>query len=397
MRPTTDGRGGPPLREIAARVYVPVLAARTAEAMLIPVLPLHLRAQGWSYTAVTVAIAAAGLGGLVGSAPVGVLLGRRSERSVLLGGLGLLAAGTLVLATTSLAAPVVGARLAAGVGMVSVTLSRQTWLQRTLPPRRRGRANSLWGGTLRLGGLAGPPVGGAVAVTAGFGAAFVLAAAVALAGVVAGARADRAGDGPGSARRDGGPGPWAVVLRDPRTFVVMGVGQLLATAVRLGREAIVPLYGAALGLDPGGVGLLVGLAAVADLTLFPVSGLLMDRRGRRWATVPAFGLMGAGLCVLPLVGSFTGLLAAATLMAVGNGLGAGTMLTLSADLAPDDAAAAFLGALGTVRAVGGVLGPVVVGAVADGFSLDVSAVVLGGAGVMAAILFGRVVGETLRT
>ena len=86
--------------------------------------------------------------------------------------------------------------------------------------------------------------------------------------------------------------------------------------------------------------------------------------------------------LLPLAEAKGTLLAVALLMAIGNGLGSGIVMTLGADAAPRVDRAQFLGAwrlMGEVGNAGGTLGVSAVTAVA---SLPVAAVVLGVAGLL---------------
>jgi MFS family permease len=101
----------------------------------------------------------------------------------------------------------------------------------------------------------------------------------------------------------------------------------------------------------------------------------MDRFGRLHAIVPAFSLLGVGMLVLGLSDDTTGAVVAGVIMGIGNGLSSGSLLTLGADLAPADAGP-FLAALGMLQDGGFVIGPVLVGWLADSVGLGSSAVVL---------------------
>lgn len=384
----------PVLGSLVPRFYLPAFAGMAGEGMLVPTLPLWLRDLGFSFTAVTAAVAAVGIGGLLWNLPAGMVLGRRPERLVLIAGLGLVGASTATLAVTDAYPAVIVLRILGGVGAVSWTLSRQTYVQRAVPVEVRGRAMALFGGTIRVGHLVGPAAGGLLAAAFGFQVAFLVAGLVTACGLVPSLFAPE--------ERSDRPVPerpldhlWEVVRRHRAILAAGGAGQLCAMAVRQGRVAIVPLYGAAIGLSPGEVGGLISIAAVADLVLFPYAGFVMDRYGRRFSTVPAFTLMGIGMVLMPLAESFASLLAIALLVNVGNGIGAGSMMTLSADLAPDEGTSEFLAALGTTRDLGRVVGPAAVGVLADAFGLGTSAVLLGAIGGLGAVIFGAVIGETL--
>ncbi|HRQ11673.1 MAG TPA: hypothetical protein PLG36_11655, partial [Trueperaceae bacterium] len=112
--------------------------------------------------------------------------------------------------------------------------------------------------------------------------------------------------------------------------------------------------------------------------------------------VPSFVVQALGMALVPLSGGAFGLGAAAVLMGVGNGLSAGTMMTLGADLAPRGAVAAFLGRWRLVGDAGFVAGPLVVGLVAQQLGLGTSALAVAAIGAGAASWFAFGVPETLK-
>src|SRR3712207_8113295 len=134
---------------------------------------------------------------------------------------------------------------------------------------------------------------------------------------------------------------------------------------RAGRPLFVPLYGAdRLGLDASQIGLIMTVSAILDVAMFVPAGLVMDRFGRKVAAVPSFATMAVGVALIPLASSFGGLMLAALVIGLGNGLGSGTMMTLGADLAPPGATGEFLGIWRLIGDAGAVGGPLAGGVVA---------------------------------
>lgn len=361
--------------------------------MLVPLLPLYLDAAGLSDSALGLVIAAAGVGGMVSQVGWGRLIDRLGDNTVMVIAVLVIVASVAVFGAIASAVALGALRLAGGMGSAGWILSRQTFLTRMTDPVRRGKAMAYFGGTTRTAFLVGPVVAGVVAETAGFATAFLVSAIVTGAGLLPllawrSAGEDRTGTTPTSADRPS--------LRPHiRSLVLAGTGQILVIAVRTGRFVVLPLIGADVGLSPGEVGVLVSIGGLADLLLFPVSGFLMDRFGRLYAIVPAFSLMGVGLFVLALSATGIGVTIAAIVIGVGNGLGSGTMLTLSADLAPAVAPSGFLAALGTIRDAGKVAGPAAVGIITDAASLSVSAIAMGSISLVAAAVIAFGIGETL--
>jgi MFS family permease len=175
------------------------------------------------------------------------------------------------------------------------------------------------------------------------------------------------------------------------------MGQLFAQTIRAGRSAIIPLYAAdAIGLDVQQIALIVSLSSAVDMSLFVPAGLLMDRLGRKFAIVPSFAIQALGMALVPLTGSFYGLLATTLLIGFGNGLGSGTMMTLGADLSPPESRDEFLGVWRLIGDGGHAGGPYAVGQVADWVALPTAAWVMSAAGGLAALVFALLVPETLK-
>ncbi len=404
------------LRRLVVPVYWPIFITNASAAMLIPVLPLYLRDEGLSYTAVSVVLAAAGLGGLMGGLPAGSVMSRVGSEALLAVSVGALVVTTLALPITTAALALVAFRFVYGLGTVGLFLSRQTFVTEGVPGSVRGRAMSFAGGAIRLGVLAGPAVGGLCAEALGYDAAFVIAGAVAGLGWVAApvhrhltnrgagraASAEKAGfdaaaiAGGAPAVSGDAPGVLKALWRYRRRLLRGGFGPLLAMTVRDGRFVVLPLIAADVGLSPAAVGLVVAVGTGADLCCFPLSGLLMDRFGRLFAIVPAFSLMAGGFLLLGVGRSAVVVTLAGVVIGIGNGMGAGTMLTLGSDLAPPEATGQFLAGMATMTHVGRLAGPLVVGVTADAAGLGTAAVVLSVVLVSAIAWIVLAVGETAR-
>ncbi len=360
--------------------------------MLVPILPLYLLDQSFSGTAIGVVLAAAGLGGMLAQLPVGRLLGKRSETEVMVIGILLLAVSVAALGLVGTAVALASLRLVGGMGRTGWLLSRQTFLTRTVPDDIRGTAMSLFGGTTRISFLVGPLIGGAMAQQFGFATAFAVSGATTAAGLVpllAWQPADSMAQPP-KADSVSPPPP----KLDARILLIAGIGQLLIISARQGRFVVLPLIGASVGMRPLEVAGLITATALPDLLLFPVAGHLMDKFGRLAAIVPAFTIMGLGLIVLALAPSTSFIVVAAVVMGIGNGLSSGSMLTLASDLAPPEAPAKFLAALGTIRDGGTLSGPFIVGWVTDLAGERTSSTVLGLVAFAGIAVLGFGVGET---
>ena len=387
------------LRGLAVPVYLPTVSGTLGIGMLVPVLPLYLRASGLSFSDVGVVLGAAGVGAMLGGIPSGGMMARHDERVLLVCSLAAMAASSAVFGLTTAVVAMVALRVMYGVGGMGLRLSCQTYVADRVESGARGRALSLVGGSFRLSFLIGPLLGGYLADTVGFTWTFLLCGAVTAVGLVGAVERGRLVPHTGMEPRSDGSVrmPLLTALRlHWRILARAGPAAGLVVAARQGRYVAVPLIAGELGLSPSATGGLVAVGTGADLLLFPVSGYLMDRFGRLYAIVPSFTLVTAGLVILgyahtPLMVAVSGVV-----MGIGNGMGSGTMLTMASDLAPSEARGQILSALAVLQDSGSVIGPLIVGFVADAAGVGASAFALAAVMVLATVWLVTLVGETRR-
>ncbi len=370
------------------------MSASLGMSLLLVALPIILVGDGHGYAVASIVAGAGGAGAAAVALPVGWATDRWGPARVGAGSL-LAMVGSAAVMMASKSVTILGfGHFVFGAGALGVTLSRQADLTRRIPLLLRGRAMSLMGGTMRLTGLLGTLIGGALLDVAGarwtFGAAG-LGAAIGIPAVLPGALKPEREVAPIGA---GGPGLLEVVRANRRRLMHAGIFGMAAMTTREGRRVLLPLVGVALDLRPSTIGILVAAGYSADLILFPLSGYIMDRLGRLAAMVPAYGLLALGLLSLLLVDSTTGVLFSGLMMGVGNGLSAGSLATLTGDLAPEEGTASFLSGVALLTDVGRVLGPLVVAVVASLGNLDGVAAGLALAMILGLIWLVTVVGET---
>ena len=394
---TTAPTGRAVVRRLAVAVYVPWVLVTMGRGMLVPVVPLYLRDAGLSYTLVTVVLAATGVGAVLAGLPVGRAAQRYGPEwlfvvSAIVTGVmaALIGVSTAVLA-------LIAFHVAGGFGSVGLRIGVQMLVNEAAPVALRGRAMSMVGGGVRVAYFVGPLLGGLLVDVVGFTATFAACGVISIVGLAPFVAARRSVEGGTRFVRPPAPSGGLVdaLRRHGGLLALAGVGTAMVMTVRAGRNVIVPLIGDDLELSATAVGALVAIGTGADLLLFPVSGYLMDRFGRLAAIVPAFSLLGLGMLVLGLWPTVAGAVVAGVVMGLGNGMSAGTMLTLGGDLAPSDPGP-FLSALGMTQDVGVIVGPVLVGWLADAAGLEVSAVVLAVVMFLAIAWIVVVLGDTSR-
>jgi len=385
--------------ELALAVYLPTALLAMGQGLLLATLPFYADDLGVGLTMVSVIVSAAAIGTLLTDVPAGALLHRIGLRRAMLIGSALVVVGTISLALPLSATVVVAFRLLAGVGTAMWGLSRHAFITQNADPASRGRSIAVFGGINRIGMFGGPAIGGIVATAASTSASFLVAGVMGLLAFVAAVAFIPREQAAPALVRGSGRKRWDVVRLTLRTnsgdLTAAAVAQLFGQMIRQGRHLLIPLVGATvLGLNPAQVGLIMTCAAVLDMSMFIPAGVLMDRYGRKFASVPSFALMAVGIGMVPFAGSFVGLLIAAMVIGLGNGLGSGTMMTLGADLAPEGATGEFLGIWRLIGDVGMVAGPLAVGLIATWLGLTGSAIVLMIAGFLASGILFFLVKET---
>jgi MFS family permease len=165
-------------------------------------------------------------------------------------------------------------------------------------------------------------------------------------------------------------------------------------ALRQARFVLLPLWGVAIGLDIVAIGLVTTLSFLIDALMFFPVGWAMDRFGRKVVGVPCLLILGIAFLVLPLAEDLPTFAIVAALMGVGNGLGAGMVLTLGADLAPHVDRGEFLGIWRFLSEAGQVAGPILCSAAIALAGLPAAGIVMGLLGLVGAAHLFSLVAET---
>ena len=250
----------------------------------------------------------------------------------------------------------------------------------------RARALSTLGGVHRIGWFLGPFLGALVVAKWDISAAYVVGGIASLGAFVLVLVApditspERAASAQAPQRSVG-----SVLVEHRRVLLTLGVGALWVSGARAVREALVPLWAESVGLSPAQTALVFGVSGAVDMLLFYPSGWLMDRHGRVAAAVPSMLILGLGMALLPLSSTLVAVTAAATVLGLGNGLGAGLIMTLGADASPPEARTQFLGGWRLCSDLGRAAGPLALSGLSAIMTLGAASVVLGAGAVLGAV------------
>ncbi len=271
---------------------------------------------------------------------------------------------------------------AAAFSVVSLTLVAQYF------SHARGRALGIYNAVKGAGYVLSPAIGGAIVVWRDFTAIFVVCAAVGAAALALSLtlrEPTRAAGGASVLEDDDDMDPRQMLQafgdRKLMPWFVVIVINMFFVGILFGFLAV---YANSLGYDQVRVGLIVSLCALAYLLVQPFSGALADRLGP--ARVILAGLMLSGVSVVAL--PFTSGVALA-LVAIAAGLGVGAVWTncdtMVSTLASPRTLASSLGAAGSFKEIGDMLGPLTIGALAQVAGLTMGFVLCGLLGLAAAL------------
>lgn len=372
------------LRSIALSAYGPTALGAVGTGAVLPVVILSARALGAGVSTAAFLLSLIWVAQLVGDLPAGALAARIGERSGLTVACAIEAVGMVGCAFAPSLWVLAGSLALLGLASSLFGLARQAYLTDAVPIALRARALSTLGGVNRIGVFVGPFIGALVVSRWGISAAYLVGFVSSLSAIVlvllvpditAAHRRER-----GVARRS----LVSVLSEHRRTLLTLGVGALFIASARSCRIALIPLFAESIGLDAARTSLVVGIAGGVDMLLFYPAGGVMDRYGRMWVAVPSMVVLAVGMALLPLAHDFGTLTAVAVVLGVGNGIGAGLVMTLGADASPVDARVQFLGGWRVMADLGNASGPALISALTLVAPLAVAAVGMGGAALVGA-------------
>lgn len=332
-----------------------------------PVLPAYARSFDVGVAAASVVVSAFAFFRLAFAPAGGALVQRLGERPVYLVGLLVVAASSLATAFAQSYVQLLVLRGLGGIGSTMFTVSAMALLVRLAPPDMRGRVSSAYASAFLVGGMVGPVLGGALA---GFGLRtpfVVYAAALVVAAALVGVRLGGTRLRPAAT---GGTAAPPMRLREAlahRTYVAaLGSGFANGWCNFGVRVAVLPQLAVAVHDDAWVAGVALALAAAGTALTLQVSGRIADTVGRRPLVVGGLVVTALSLGPLGLSSSLTVLLVLSVLSGVGAGLvNPGQQASVADVVGSGRSGGTVLSSFQMSQDAGAILGPVLVGLVAD--------------------------------
>ncbi|HEY5593870.1 MAG TPA: MFS transporter [Nitrospiria bacterium] len=259
----------------------------------------------------------------------------------------------------------------------------------------RGEALSWYSSFSQAGRLSGRMIGGYLLVWAGFEQTFAVCAVIGLVLIILFSNLRLPEDQPASSlTRHESSRALVQGLRevggDRRVLVTSGMEAILMTASGA-LMAFLPLYGIAVGLHAGEVGLLFGAMGLASILAKPAMGRISDRIGRRPLIVAGQLICAAVMIAIPWTAGFVGLLLLSLLFGFGEAVIGSSTSAMVADRCKEKSLGSAMGVFGTIMDIGHAAGPIL-----TGFLIGISGYTgaFGGIGILlvvVTVLFARTV------
>ncbi len=385
------------LRKIIIAVYIPAFLTSFCMGMLAPTIPAKVDLIGGTAFIIGLAVGAQGLGEAFFSIPTGLLINKFGNKKIMLIGMaGLSISGSLSgLFQNNLALYFALFSLGTFYGFFS--LSRHSFMTQIVPSEYRGKAFSRFGGINRIGWFFGPVIGGFTAGSIGIDIPFYIISIVALFTTILIFFTTEPTNENLIQSNEIAPTTFKeTILDNKKSFTIGGSGHFIMQFLRQCRHVLIPIWAFSIGLGVEELGLIQSISAAIDMTLFYPVGLIMDKYGRKWTSVPSIILLSLGFIFMTYVDSFNGLMLVGLLLGFANGLGSGAMLTLGSDLSPKNQPGSFLGIWRLFGWSGNSVGGPISGAIAQTVGNTASALSISMIGGIGVIIFSFLLPETLK-
>ena len=380
--------------------------------MVIPAVPVLAQVFGISPGTAAQIITAAALGRFSGLPVSGMVLDRLGTRSALLAGPALSCTAALLAAAMPKFGLILALVFLVGVAESVWVIAREVSGIDLARPDQRGRVLSGFHGVNNMGLALGPLFGGLLTEKLGFRAVFVAYAACAAFSVLIGSSVPNSP--PAHVQEPPASSGWrpaGVMNRlrslrqlfhqiDPNlraTYAVLVFATFTSFVHRMTAQSMLPLYASSkLGLTPKDIGLLFTISGLSVFAMILPAGFVIDKVGRKWATVPSTGIPALAFLLIPFTESFFHLAVLVSFLGVSNGLSLGSLATSTYDVVPASSRGRLQAARRTMAEVGGVSAPLLGGFLADTFSPAVPFLAYAPLLVLSAVLLAVVGRETLQ-
>ncbi len=362
-------------------IYVPSFFIFIGMGIVSPVLSLYAQSFGVSIFMASMAITVYSVGRLIMDFPAGLIADRIGRKPLMVVGTGLIGLCAFLNASTDNFWLFLFYRLIQGMGSSMWMTGRTTLLADILKPEERGRVLGYFQSFTTIGQAAGPTIGGFVATWWGVKANFYFYAVTGVISLILTYLYIREPEG---VKNNHGelafPRELTIKLIKNRGFLFASVASATAFFLMSGiRQTILPIYVADIAkLPPEDIGMILSAATLANLFLTIPIGYGIDLLGRKPIIVFSLLVSGTSMFLFPQVNSFILLCGVSLIMGIGTSGTQQAPLAMATDASIGEARGISMGIFRFFGDVGSLIGPLLLGAVADGLGLSMPFYIMGG-------------------
>jgi MFS family permease len=350
--------------------------------MIVPTLPLFVKRFGLGEAGVGLLLTVFAAMRLGGDFVAGRLIDRHGEQRMVGIGVAIVGISSILAGAAPNYGLLVAFRGVGGIGSAFFLGALTAHLIATVPDSERGRAMGIFQGSIGVGLLLGPAVGGVIAAATSvnvplyfYGGICLVATPLALRVIERHRKPSEAlaEYEPGAPMLEESPPPpappaWQALKPLMRDSAYRAA--LMATAagfwVTSALQTLIPGFWVdVLARPKGAVGTPFTFFGLASLAVIWHGAKLSDRSGRKTALVPALGVMAVACAALGYASGPATLIVLIAVVGVGSGYARPGPTAIVADCAPENARGIAVSGYRTAGDIGALLGPILVGVFAQ--------------------------------
>lgn len=368
-------------------ISVSTVLVMAGQGVISPILPLFAKEFGVGTAVIGLTLSSFALARLILNVPLGVLSDRYGRRMLLISGPIITGVGMVGSGLSQNIEQLLAWRFIAGAGSAFYMTGVMIYLADISTSENRARFIGTNQGALLLGVSIGPAVGGLLGEFYGLRVPFYAVGGTALlAAVYAYLRLPETRptslstteDKPRDSASSPGQRAWLRMMRSRDFLTVSFVTMSIFLTRSAGRQTLVPLLSVArFNMSPGVLGGIFAVMSLSNMILVTPAAFAADRFGRKAVLIPGGTLLTIGLLMYAGANTYSMFIAASAVLALGQGIDGPAPAAYAADIAPEDARGLAMGLYRSSGDVGFVLGPPLLGLLADhssfGWGLGVNA------------------------
>ncbi len=361
-------------------IYVPSFFIFVGMGIVSPVLTIYATSFGVSIFMASMAITIYSLGRLIMDVPAGMLADSLGRRPLMIIGTILIAICAFLNASTDNFYLFLFYRFVQGIGSAMWMTSRTTLLADILKPEERGRVLGYFQSFQNIGQAAGPTIGGFIATWYGIKANFY---AYAIMGIISFILTYMYIQEPKGIKAHGSshgfPIELTLKLVKNKGFIFASLAAATTFFLMSGiRQTILPIYAAqVVNLPPADIGIILSAATISNIVLTIPIGYGIDLIGRKPIIVGSLLMSGLSMFLFPQAGNFILLCAVSLVMGIGSSGTQQAPLAMATDATIGEPRGLSMGLFRLFGDMGSIIGPLLLGIVADGFGVVMPFYVMG--------------------